>query len=94
MGKCFICHRYLPTEVHHIFGASNRKNSTRYKLCVDLCAECHRTGKNAVHKNAETMQWLHEYGQKKAMRENGWTIEDFRKVFHANYLEGEEDDQF
>ena len=88
-GKCFICHRYGELEQHHIFGASNRKNSTRYKLTVYLCPYCHREGKDAVHKNKDTMQWLHEYGQKKAMRENGWSIEDFRKVFHANYLEGE-----
>lgn len=88
-GKCFICKRYGELEQHHIFGASNRKNSTRYKLTVDLCPCCHRVGKDAVHKNKDTMQWLHEYGQKKAMRENGWTIEDFREVFHANYLEGE-----
>jgi hypothetical protein len=38
------------------------------------------------------MQWLHEYGQKKAMRENGWSIEDFRKVFHANYLDEKENE--
>lgn len=35
------------------------------------------------------MQYLHEYGQHKAMLENGWTIEQFIEVFGKNYLEGE-----
>lgn len=88
MGRCFLCHRTdLPVEVHHIFGGFNRKKSTAYKLTVDLCMYCHREGKNAVHKNPETMKALRQYGQRKAMKENGWTIEDFRKVFGRNYLE-------
>ena len=88
-GKCFKCHRYGELEQHHIFGASNRKKSDMYKLTVYLCPYCHRIDRDSVHRSADTMQWLHEYGQKKAMKENGWSIEDFRKVFHANYLDKE-----
>lgn len=33
------------------------------------------------------MQYLHEYGQRKAMKENSWTAEQFRDVFGANYLD-------
>jgi hypothetical protein len=29
---------------------------------------------------------LHQYGQEKAMREQGWIVEDFIKVFGKNYL--------
>jgi hypothetical protein len=29
---------------------------------------------------------LHQYGQRKAMAENNWTVEDFRKEFYKNYL--------
>lgn len=55
---------------------------------VDLCHDrCHIFGPLAVHNNAETMRALHEYGQRKAMEENGWTVEDFRREFHKNYLE-------
>lgn len=32
------------------------------------------------------MQRLHEYGQRKAMKEQGWTVEDFRREFYKNYL--------
>lgn len=32
------------------------------------------------------MQKLHEYGQKKAMEEQGWTVDEFRQVFGKNYL--------
>ena len=56
---------------------------------MTLCEECHRLGKHAVHQSAETMQYLHEYGQRKAMKENGWTAEQFREVFGKNYLEVE-----
>ena len=55
---------------------------------VDLCHDrCHIFGPIAVHNNAETMRALHEYGQRKAMEENGWTVEDFRREFYRNYLE-------
>lgn len=55
---------------------------------VDLCHySCHLFGPNAVHNNPETMLLLHKYGQRKAMRENGWTVEDFIREFGKNYLD-------
>ena len=59
---------YLPQarlhKEHHIFGGANRKKkSERDGLKVDLCMDCHRTGKHAVHKDAEVMLRLHQYGQ-------------------------------
>ena len=77
------------STISRIFGGARRKLSTKYGLCVTLCEECHRLGKHAVHQSAETMQYLHEYGQRKAMKENGWTAEQFREVFGKNYLEVE-----
>ena len=32
------------------------------------------------------VQLLHEYGQRKDMREQGWTVEEFRAVFGKYYL--------
>ena len=91
MRRCWLCGRNGaadPLDRHHIFGSSLRKKSERYGLVVDLCHDrCHIFGPLAVHNNAETMQALHEYGQRKAMEENGWTVEDFRREFHKNYLE-------
>ena len=37
------------------------------------------------------MQYLHEYGQRKAMQENGWDIQTFREIFGKNYLDNEGD---
>lgn len=90
MKKCWLCGKngyYDHLDKHHIFGGSRRKKSEKYGLTVYLCHnECHIFGENAVHNNSETMQRLHEYGQRKAMEENGWDIEEFRRQFGKNYL--------
>lgn len=88
--KCFLCGRNGNgdrLEKHHIFGAANRDKSEKYGLYVYLCGErCHRLGRNSAHQNAEVMQYLHEYGQRKAMKQQGWTVEEFRDIFGANYI--------
>lgn len=87
MKECFLCGcTGCAMETHHIFGASNRKKSDKYKLVVTLCHNCHNEPPNGAHHNAETMLALHRYGQRKAMQENGWSVEDFIKVFGKNYL--------
>lgn len=90
MRKCFLCGgngNGDPLDKHHIFGGSRRKKSERYGLVVDLCHNrCHIFGELAVHRNADTMRELHQYGQRKAMEENGWTTEDFIREFGKNYL--------
>lgn len=87
---CWLCGRNgtaEPLDKHHIFGGANRKKSERHGLTVYLChSSCHEHGPKAVHQNRETMQALHEYGQRKAMAENGWTTEDFIREFGRNYL--------
>lgn len=87
---CFLCGKNGsedPLDLHHIFGGPLRKKSEKYGLVVYLCHDsCHIFGKNAVHNNKDTMQRLHEYGQRKAMKEQGWTVEDFRREFYKNYL--------
>ena len=75
-------------ELHHIFGGSRRKLSDKYGLTVWLCgSRCHREGKYSVHQNADVMDYLHKVGQLKAMSEQGWTVEQFREIFGANYLD-------
>lgn len=90
MRKCWLCGKNGngdPLDRHHLFSGPNRKKSEKYGLVVYLCHhECHIFGPNAAHQNAETMQKLHEYGQKKAMKENNWTIPDFIREFDRNYL--------
>lgn len=90
MRRCWLCGANGgadPLDRHHIFGGALRGKSERYGLVVDLChSRCHIFGPHAVHRNKETMQLLHRYGQRKAMAENGWTVEEFRREFYKNYL--------
>ena len=91
MPECFLCGRNGatdPLDRHHIFGGPLRKKSERLGLWVYLCHNrCHIFGPRAAHQNRETMQKLHEYGQRKAMEEQGWTTDDFIREFGRNYLE-------
>lgn len=89
--KCFLCERveteYNRLEVHHIFqGRGRRQISDRYGLTVLLCHKCHNEPPYGVHQNADTMLLLHQYGQRKAMIEQGWTVQQFIEVFGKNYL--------
>ena len=91
---CFICERsetsYNRLEVHHIFqGRGRRQLSDRYGLTVLLCRNCHTQSKYSVHQNAEVADYLHRYGQRKAMNEQGWDKETFIAIFGKNYLDGE-----
>ena len=88
MRKCFLCGRTTNLDRHHIFGGPYRKKSEKYGLTVDLCHDtCHIFGPNSAHQNLETMLRIKRYGQKKAMKENGWSTEDFIREFGKNYLE-------
>lgn len=84
--KCFICGRYGQLDTHHIFGAAFRKKSDKYGLTVKLCRACHTETPNGVHCNKDRMLELKQYGQRRAMKENNWTIEEFRGQFGKNYI--------
>lgn len=86
MRYCVLCGSNQHIERHHIFGGALRKKSEKYGLVVDLCHSCHNEPPNGVHHNANQMLKLHRYGQLKAMKENNWNIEKFRKEFRKNYL--------
>lgn len=76
-----------PLDCHHVYGASNRKNSEKYGLKVYIHHnKCHIFGKNSVHQNAEINRALQKIVQKRAMRHYGWSIEDFRNIFGRNYI--------
>lgn len=91
MPNCFLCGRNGatdPLDRHHLFSGAYRKKADRLGLWVYLCHNrCHIFGPLAAHQNRDTMQKLHEYGQRKAMEEQGWTTEDFIREFGRNYLE-------
>lgn len=87
---CFLCNRNGTgdrLERHHIFSGTRRQLSEQYGLVVYLCGErCHRNGTFSAHQNAEVADYLHRYGQEKAMQEQGWTAEQFAEIFGKNYL--------
>lgn len=88
--ECFLCGRVESSccfmESHHLFGGANRKKSDRLGLVVALCHNCHNEPPYGAHHNKDTMLKLHQYGQRKAMEENGWTTEDFIREFGKNYI--------
>ena len=96
-GICWCCGRNGtadPLDHHHIFGGAYRKKSEKLGLVVQLCHhDCHIFGEDAVHRNHDVMLELKMWGQRKAMRENGWTIDDFRREFGHNYLDEEETEE-
>lgn len=53
--------------------------------------KCHIFGRDAVHRNKSNMLVVKRYGQQKAMREQGWSEEDFIREFGKNYLEQEDE---
>lgn len=90
--ECFLCGRngYAdPLQKHHIYGGrGRRKKSEKYHLYVYICGDrCHETGKHAVQNDPAVAKYLHQWGQRKAMQEQGWTVDQFRQEFGQNYLD-------
>lgn len=92
-GICFLCGNWEVLERHHIFGGALRKKAEKYKLTVMLCPWCHQYDADSVHRSGETRRFLRQYGQRKAMKEQGWSREDFILQFGRNYLDEDEPDE-
>ena len=95
---CFLCGKNgtqdpKGLEEHHIFnGVGLRKKCERYGLTVYLCGiEHHNGGPDSVHRNQDVDRKVKQYGQRKAMEENGWTVQDFVVEFGKNYLDEEDE---
>lgn len=87
MRQCWLCGASGQLDLHHLYGGPYRKKSEKYGLVVYLCHDsCHIFGPLAAHQNKDTMTMLHQYGQRKAMAEQGWSTEDFIREFGRNYL--------
>lgn len=83
---CFLCGEHRHTERHEIFGGANRQKSKELGLWVYLCEECHRTGEQAVHRDAEVSRSLKQKAQTIAQEFYRWTVEIFRERFGKSYL--------
>jgi hypothetical protein len=53
---------------------------------VWLCHYCHNEPPDGVHQNRRRRLMLQARAQEAAMREYGWSIEDFRGIFGKNYI--------
>lgn len=82
--ECYLCHGRASEEHHVIYGTANRKLSEKYGLKVYLCTDCHRTGKNAVHRNYFTDIKLKQIAQQ--VFENKYSHEEYMQIFRKNYL--------
>ena len=89
--KCWLCGGNGMSDsldVHHIFSCAYRAKSEKFGLTVLLCHNrCRINGFSAAHRSPDTARRLHEYGQRKAMKEQGWTVAEFRRQFGKNYLD-------
>ena len=69
---------------HEVFGGPYRQKSKRLGLWVHLCHDqCHLNG---VHLKLWMAKHLKAEAQKCAMKEYGWTEEEFIREFGKNYL--------
>lgn len=95
---CFKCGRNGsadPLDKHHVFGGAYRAKSEKYGLYVYLCHhDCHIFGPESAHQNATFAEELHKWGQRKAMLEQGWTVEQFIAEFGRNYMSTEDLEEF
>ena len=91
-GICFLCDCWDELETHHIFQGALRKKADKYNLTVKLCRGCHQYSQESAHRDREIRTYLRKYAQAKAMREQGWTKEQFIIEFGKNYLSDEEID--
>ena len=88
---CFICatvHKkyvFQGTEEHHVFfGVKNKQLADEDGLTVHLCPECHREGKEAVHKNHLADMYLKVIAQ--AKYEETHTRDEFIRRYGKSYL--------
>ena len=85
LDRCLVCKTYQNIHIHHVFGASNRKHSTKYCLVVPLCGYHHNLSKEGVHQNRKLDLEIKKLGQKAWEYQFG-TREEFIKVFGRSYL--------
>lgn len=88
MSECLIC-RSPYVEWHHVYPSSRRKRSDKEGCIAPLCRE-HHQGRTGVHQNRELDRWLRADCQKRWMKREGATVDDFRALFYCNYLDTEE----
>ena len=96
-NKCAMTNIYRGArqiEVHHVFGAANRKRSSKYGYVVPLVAEIHPNGYAASNKECQRLTgmtlkeldlWLKQKCQEDFEARHG-SRNDFIEEFGRSYL--------
>jgi hypothetical protein len=71
-------------EDHHVFGASNKKNSEKYGMKIRICHWCHNEPLGGIHHNRVNELKLKREYQAKFEAEHPEL--NFLSVFGKNYL--------
>ena len=85
-GGCFICKRRNNLELHHVFGAANRRLSDKDGLTVYLCHDCHNEPPNGVHFNRAIDIQLKQLAEQRWMEYYGKSEDDFRRRYGRSWL--------
>lgn len=79
-------------EEHHVMFGPFHEPAEHYGLKVNLCVWHHRTGKEAVHKDAEMADLLKKIAQVAFCRKYGYRL--WMETFMKNYLDKEEKERY
>lgn len=83
--RCYLCHRPLFLEVHHIFGKYQRRMSGDNGFTVKLCHSCHNAPPNGVHFNRERDRALKAECERKYLETH--TYDEWMSLVGRNYIE-------
>ena len=89
---CAICGRTWGAKLdrHEPFGGANRQKSKEYGLWITACHDgCHE-GPGSLHADGALAREWRIKAQRAAMREYGWTLDEWRERFGKSEL-GEDD---
>jgi len=81
---CYLCGRYSPTDVHHIFGGTaNRKKSDEDSMVIKVHRVCHEW----IHTHELSDLNLKAKAQRIWCEHYGKSDEDFIERYGINYVE-------
>lgn len=84
---CAICFQFAPKlQRHEVFhndmGGTLREKSKRYGLWISVCPVCHAR----IHAKPKAAEDLKAKAQRMAMKQYGWTVEEWRELFGKSYV--------
>lgn len=85
--RCVGCGKEHYLSIHHVYGASSRDSSSKYKAVVYLCWSCHQSsyGIHGTHSDGKLDKKLKREFQLKLMND-GMSLDEFIKTFGRSYM--------